>query len=71
MNNSKFLNEMDMVNKTCKTASAQEGAVKALMAKYQASEKVIKTLKNGIQEIGVYDKNGVFLTSYHGVLANA
>lgn len=45
---------------------AADKAQREIFARYGATEKIIKTYQNGLVAIGIYDRDGKYITEYTG-----
>lgn len=49
------------------TLEAGKAAQKAVFARYGATERITHTYKNGIVTIGIFDRDGKYITEYTGI----
>jgi hypothetical protein len=61
----RYEREIMTLSASAMTASALEAGMKQIMRRYHHTERVLQTLKNGIQKIGVYDKDDNLINQYH------
>lgn len=62
--NQKAMTEMQAVLRTCNTANAIIAGISQVVARYGATEEVVKDFGNGLVRVEVLDQDGLLVGEY-------